>query len=267
MTILENSKCSGDQTAFPSPSDPSADLSAQPESSSGPQMSQTFEINSPPKPLTPKPKSVKSPAPPVPSGISPVKQNSPAAQSVTPHLESTKVKYRAPPPPVQPGPISPTPASSPSSVTSSPFRGAEKYTNSAETPPEVSVNGTKPRLTATNSLSSETSISANCQSTPVSPDLNLVTVSALVSSTVQGLVSPASPDKPPPTSPGPVKVPDATKASSSLASDKDPDSGIFAPSVSPVSLSQLKFTFSESPASPPGPVNKELHLRWDQHSF
>eukprot|EP00066_Takifugu_rubripes_P024117 XP_011613383.1 PREDICTED: disks large homolog 1 isoform X1 [Takifugu rubripes] len=256
LTLLENNKCSGDQTDCPTPSDPSADLSAQPESSSASQMSQASEINLPPKPLTPKPKSVKSPAPPVPSGISPVKQTSPAAS----HLESTKVKYRAPPPPVQPGAISPTEASAPSSLTSPPVSGAEKHTNSAETP-EVSVNGTKPRVTATNSLSSEASISANSQSSSVSPDLNLVTVSALVSSTIQGLVSPAGPDKPPRTSPGPVKVPDATKASPSLPSNTDPDNGIVTPSMSPISPSQGKPTFKQSPTGPAGPVNTELHLR------
>ncbi|XP_056895366.1 disks large homolog 1-like isoform X4 [Takifugu flavidus] len=256
LTLLENNKCSGDQTDCPTPSDPSADLSAQPESSSASQMSQASEINLPPKPLTPKPKSVKSPAPPVPSGISPVKQTSPAAS----HLESTKVKYRAPPPPVQPGAISPAGASAPSSLTSPPVSGAEKHTNSAETP-EVSVNGTKPRVTATNSLSSEASISANSQSSSVSPDLNLVTVSALVSSTIQGLVSPAGPDKPPRTSPGPVKVPDATKASPSLASNTDPDNGIVTPSMSPISPSQGKPTFKQSPTGPAGPVNTELHLR------
>lgn len=263
VTILESSKCSGDQTHCPTPSDPSADLSAQPESSSASQMSQASEINPPPKPLTPKPKSVKSPAPPVPSGISPVKQTSPAASSVTPHLESTKVKYRAPPPPVQPGAISP--ASSPSSPTALPVSDAEKHTNSAETP-EVSVNGTKPRVTATNSLSSEASISANSQSSSVSPDLNLVTVSALVSSTIQGLVPPAGPNKPPRTCPSPIKVPDATKASPSLASNTDPDNGIVTPSMSPISPSQGKLAFKQSPTGPAGPVNTELHLRWDQQS-
>uniref|UniRef100_A0A674NTT5 Disks large homolog 1 n=1 Tax=Takifugu rubripes TaxID=31033 RepID=A0A674NTT5_TAKRU len=55
LTLLENNKCSGDQTDCPTPSDPSADLSAQPESSSASQMSQASEINLPPKPLTPKP--------------------------------------------------------------------------------------------------------------------------------------------------------------------------------------------------------------------
>lgn len=267
LTVLENSKSSEGQAAFPTASNSSADLSAQPESSSGPQMSQLSEIDSPPKPLTPKPKSLKSPAPPVPSGISPVKQTSPAAQSVTPQSESTKVKYRAPPPPVQPGPISLTLASSPSSVTSPPLSGVEKHTNTTEAPPAVSVNGTKPRVTAPNSLSSENSISKNSQSSSLSPDLNLVTVSALVSSTIQGLVSPASPDKPPPTSPGLVKVPDTTEASANHASNKDPGNSIFTESMSPKSPSQGTFTFSQTPTGPAGPVNKELHLRWDQHSF
>lgn len=265
LTILENNKCSGDQTDCPAPSEPSADLSAQPESSSASQMSQASEINPPPKPLTPKPKSVKSPAPPVPSGISPVQQTSPAASSVAPHLESTKVKYRAPPPPVQPGAVSPTAASSPSSLPSPPVSGAEKDTNSAETP-EVSVNGTKPPVTATNSLSSEASISANSQSGSVSADLNLVTVSALVSSTIQGLVSPAGPDKPPRTSPALIKVPDATKPSPSLSSNVDPDNGMVTPSMSPISPSQGKLTFKQSSTGPAGPVNTELHLRWDQQS-
>lgn len=264
LTILENGKSSEGQAAFPTPSNSSADLSAQPESSSGPQMSQTSEIDSPAKPLTPKPKSLKSPAPPVPSGISPVKQTSPAAQSVIPHSESTKVKYRAPPPPE---PISLTLASSPSSVTSPPLSGAEKHTDATETPPEVSVNGTKPRVTATNSLSSEKSSPKNSQSSSLSPDLNLVTVSALVSSTIQGLVSPASPDKPLPTSPGLVKIPDTAKASANHASNKDPGNSIFTESMSAKSPSQGKCTFGQIPTRPAGPVNKELQLRWDQHSF
>lgn len=254
MTILENSKSEG-QAAFPTASNPSADFPAPPESSSGPQMSQTSEIDSPPKPLTPKPKSLKSPAPPVPSGISPVKQASAAAPSVKPQSESTKVKYRAPPPPVQPGPTLV------SSVTSPPLSGAEKHTSATEAPPEVSVNGTKPHGTATNSLSSENSFSKNSQSSSLPPDLNLVTVSALVSSTIQGLVSPASPDKPPPTSP------DTSKASANHASSTDPGNSIFTESMSPKSPSQAKFTSSQIPTGPAGPVNKELHLRWDQHSF
>lgn len=260
LTILENGKCSGEQTVSSSPSHTSADLSAEPESSSGSQMSQMSEISSHPKPLTPKPKSVKSPAPPVPSGISPGKQNSPAGQSVTPHSESVKVKYRAPPPPVQSGPILPAPASSPSPVTSPPASGAEKHTNSADTPTEVSANCTKPCVTATNSMSSENSLSANSQSSSLSPDFNLVTVSALVSSTIQGLVSPASPDRPPTTSPGLIKIPDATKAPSSPASNTDPGS-IFTPSMSPVSPSQGKCTVSQSPTGPAGAMNKDLHLR------
>lgn len=261
MTILENTKSSEGQLGS------SADLSAQPESSSGPQMSQTSEIDSPPKPLTPKPKSLKSPAPPVPSGISPVKQTSPAAQSVTPQSEATKVKYRAPPPPVQPAPISLTLASSPSSVTSPPLSGEEEQKSDTEAPPEVSVNGTKPRVTATNSLSSENSVSEASQSISLSPDLNLVTVSALISSTIQGLVSPTSSDTPPPTSPGLVNVPDTTKASTNHAGNKGPGNSVFAESVSPKSSSQGTFTFGQIPTGPAGPVNKELHLRWDQHSF
>lgn len=226
-------------------------------------MSQTSEINSPPKPLTPKPKSLKSPAPPVPFGISPVKQTSPAAHSVTPQSGSTKVKYRAPPPPVQPGPISLTSASSPSAVTSPPLGGAGKHTDATQAPPEVSVNGTKPRVTATNSLSSESSISKNSQSSSLSPDFNLVTVSALVSSTIQGLVSPAGPDKPPPTSPGLVKTPETPKVSTKHASNKDPGTSVLTESTSPKSPGQGKFPFSQIQAGPAGPVN----LRWDQHSL
>lgn len=225
-------------------------------------MSQASEIDSPPKPLTPKPKSLKSPAPPVPSGVSPAKQTSPAPQS-----GSTKVKYRAPPPPVQPGPTSQTLASSPSSVTPPPLSGAEKHVNAAEAPPEASVNGAKPRVAATDSLSSESAISKNSQSSSLSPDLNLVTVSALVSSTIQGLVSPASPNKPLPTGPGLVKVPDVTKASASQASSKDPGNSNSTEGMSPKSPSQGKFTSSQIPTSPAGAVNKELHLRWDHRSF
>uniref|UniRef100_A0A4W6C9X0 Disks large homolog 1 n=1 Tax=Lates calcarifer TaxID=8187 RepID=A0A4W6C9X0_LATCA len=73
LTILADSKCSVDQTDDPGnlPASHSlpVQLSAQPEASSGPLSPPVSGGPSQPKPLVPKPRSIKSPAPPIPSGI------------------------------------------------------------------------------------------------------------------------------------------------------------------------------------------------------
>ncbi|XP_044056917.1 disks large homolog 1-like isoform X3 [Siniperca chuatsi] len=279
LTILADSKCSVDQTdgpgSLPASCNLPAELSVQPQPSSGPLSPQASGGSSEPKPLAPKPKSIKSPAPPIPSGTPTTKPFSPTTKSITPQSQPSKVKYRAPVPPVQPGasislasetpkPSSPS-AATPPGVT---VNGVETPTGSIKTPPGVSLNGTKPHLTATNSdVSSESSTtSANPQGCSVSPDLNLVTVSALVSSTIQGFVSPTTPDKLTPTSTTPSTglngVTDDNIISTALVTRKDPGTGKVTPSTSPTSPNQGKFTFSScNPTVPPGPLTEEPHLR------
>uniref|UniRef100_A0A8C4HKV8 Disks large homolog 1 n=1 Tax=Dicentrarchus labrax TaxID=13489 RepID=A0A8C4HKV8_DICLA len=273
LTILEDSKSSVDQADgprnVPAPCNLPAELSAQPQPSSGPLSPQASGGSFQPKPLSPRPKSIKSPAPPIPSGAPTRKPSSPTAQSTTPQSQPAKVKYRAPLPPVQPGAskslASDTPMSSSPTVATSPgvrVNGAETPTGSIKSPPGVSLNGTtKPRLTDTNSDVSSESSTTNSQSCSVSPEVNLETVSALVSSTIQGLVSPTTPDKFTTTSPGLNRVTDATTISAALATSKDPGIGKATPSTSPTSPNQGKFTFSSrSPTVPPGPLIKGPHL-------
>ncbi|KAM7013174.1 disks large homolog 4-like [Tautogolabrus adspersus] len=274
LTILADSKSSTDDTDSPPNLTESVnvpeELPAQP--SSGPLIPQASEGSSQPKPLTPKPRSIKSPAPPIPSSASTTKPSSPTTPSVSPQSQPAKVKCRAPLPPVQHEASKPsvtdTPkASSPSAAISPGVRlnGVETPTVSITTPPGVSLNRTKPHLTATISdvFSESSTSSANPQGHPVSADLNLVTVSALVSSTVQGLVSPTTPEKPrrtstatAVTSPGFKKVSDAAIISTALAISKGPGTGKDSPSTSQTSPNQ-KFTFnSRSNTVPPGPLTK-----------
>ncbi|XP_030287978.1 disks large homolog 1 isoform X1 [Sparus aurata] len=270
LTILQDSKGSVVQTdgpwTLPAPCNLPSEPSAEPQALSGPLSSQASGGPSQPKPLTYRPKSIKSPAPPIPSGIPTTKPSSPTTQSITPPSQPAKVKYRAPLPPVQPGATkslaSDTPKPSSPSAATVTVNGAENPNGSTKPPPEVSLNGTKPQLTATNSLSSESSISsASPQKSSVSPDLNLVTVSALVSSTIQGFVPPTSPDKLTPTSSGLSRVTDDTTISTAHATSKDPGVHRVTPSMSPTSPNHGKFTFSSrSPTSPPGALTKGAHL-------
>ncbi|XP_075901299.1 disks large homolog 1 isoform X2 [Nelusetta ayraudi] len=264
FTIIQNSATSGDQTDLcPPDSDPTADPYTLPppppppqpqqqqqqqqqqpqpqpqqQPSPGPLGPEDSGTPSQPKPPAPRPRSVKSRAPPIPT----TQPASPASQS-----QPAKVKYQAPLPPAQP--------SSPSAAVSSTV--AVNGANSVKTQPAVSANGAKPRLSATGSLSSESSVaSAGPQSSAVPPDLNLVTVSALVTSTIQGLVSPtAAPDNLNPASPGRVNVSGATvspSVPSARPPGKEPRAGKLTPSTSPTSPSQEKFTFgSRSPTVPP----------------
>ncbi|XP_008297981.1 disks large homolog 1-like [Stegastes partitus] len=273
LTILADSKHSADQLDGPGKLSASCNLPAEP--STQPQPSTTplspQASGGPPqtKPLTPKPRSIKSPAPPVPSGIPATKQSSPTTQSST--TQSVKVKYRAPLPPVQPGTSTSVVAdtskpSSPSGATSLGVSSVQTPSSSIKTSPGVVLNGSKPHLTAASSGGTSDS-STSPQSLSASPDLNLVTVSALVSGTIQGLVSPTTPDKltpsstTPNTSPGLSRVTDATVVSPPLTSPKDPGLGKVTPSLSPTSPNYGKFTFSSrSPTSPPGQLNKGPHL-------
>ncbi|KAL7397031.1 hypothetical protein ABVT39_015479 [Epinephelus coioides] len=274
LTILADSKSSVDQRHVPQ-SPPASynlpiELSAQQQPHSVPLSPQASGGSPQPKPLTPRPKSVKSHAAPLPSGTHAAKPSSPTSQPIAPDLQPAKVKYRAPLPPVDPGaskllasetslPASP---SSPISPTVT-LNGVETPTGSIKTPPGASLNGAKPRLTATNSNISSGSSTTSANPHSDSPDLNLVTVSALVSSTIQGLVSPTTPSKLTPTSTTPItspgfnRVTDASPVSTALETNRDPGLGKVTPSMSPTSPNQGKFTFSSrSPTGPPGPLTK-----------
>ncbi|XP_039984110.1 disks large homolog 1-like isoform X2 [Xiphias gladius] len=274
LTILADRKCSLDHTDGPGDLPVScnlpAQLSAQQHASSGPLSPPASEGPPKPKSPAPKPRSIKAPAPPIPCGIAPTKLSSPTPQSSSP--QPTKVKYRAPLPPDQSGGSKSTTAetSKPLSPSTAASNCVENPAGYIKSPPAVSLNGTKPHFTATTSgVSSEsTATSANAQSPPASPDLNLVTVSALVSSTIQGLVSPTTPDKlsptstTPSTSPGPNRVTDARFISSAPTTSKDPGLGKVTPSTSPTGPSQGELTFSSlSPTGPPGPLTKGPDLR------
>ncbi|XP_054459303.1 disks large homolog 1-like [Anoplopoma fimbria] len=281
LTILADSKSSVDQIDGQlnviASSDPLTELPSQPQLSSGPLSPQSSGGSPPPKPLSPKPKSVKSHAAPLPSERPTSKPSSPTTQSVSPQSPPGKVKYRAPPPPVQPGAskslASETPVpSSPSNAPSSPgvtVSGVGTPTGSIKKPPRASLNGTKPHLIATNSnASSESSVSsANRQSDSVSPDPNLVTVSALISGTIQGFVFSPTPDNltptstTPSTSPGLNRFTDATIVSTALPTSEDPGISKVTHSTSPTSPNRGKFTFSSrSPTGPPGPLTIGPHL-------
>uniref|UniRef100_A0A3B4YLN6 Mucin-2-like n=3 Tax=Seriola TaxID=8160 RepID=A0A3B4YLN6_SERLL len=269
LTILTDNKRSGDQLDGPGVLSASCNLPeqlpAQPQSSPGPESPLASPPGSPqPKSIAPKPRSIKSPAPPIPSGIPPKKPSSPTTQSSTPQSQPAKVKYRAPLPPVQSG-ASAAETFKPSSPSAATVNGVETPTGSIKTPPAVSLNGAKPHLTATSSESSTTS--TNPPSLPAAPDLNLVTVSALVSSTIQGLMPPTTSDKLTPTNTTPStgpdldRVTDAAVISTGVTTSRDPGLGKVTPSTSPASPTQGKFTFSSlSPTSPPGPLTKGPHL-------
>ncbi|KAG7514523.1 disks large-like 1-like isoform X1 [Solea senegalensis] len=264
LTILADGKCSVDQTDGSEGLSESSNLSTllpdQPQALSGSLTPLTCGEQNQPTPLVRKPRSIKSPAPPVPPGIAPhISETQPS----TPQPHSAKVKYRAPIPPVQTEDSKSTetsPLSSPSAAT---VNGVETHAGYIKTPPAVSLNGTKRKLTATNSgaSSESSSTSVNPQSLPASPGLKQVTVSALVSSSIQGLLSPTTPDKPTATTPitsrGPNRLIDAAAPTTS----KDPGLGKVTPSTSPTSPNQGKFTFSNlSPTGPPGPLTKGPHL-------
>ncbi|KAM9384557.1 disks large homolog 4-like isoform 2-T2 [Pholidichthys leucotaenia] len=233
LTIRADSKCSVDQTQDPRSLPDSHSLPAS--SSAEPQMQ-----------LTPKPRSFKSPAPPVPSATPRAK---PSPDSSTPESQPAKVKYRAPLPPVQPAP----PTSCPPSGSTSPG----VMVNNVESPSGsvragVSQNGTKLHLAAAHSgVSSDSSAG--------SPERSMATVSALVSGTIQGLVSPTTPYKPTPTSPttgpssGLSRVADAAMVSPAPTARRGAGPGRVTPSASPTSPTLGKFTFSSRSPTSKGP--------------
>ncbi|XP_035996750.1 disks large homolog 1 isoform X4 [Fundulus heteroclitus] len=207
-----------------------------------------------------KTKSVKPPSPPKPTGATSKPLSSPTRQPSIPQSHPAKAKYRAPPPPTQAGSIKPVEGviskpSSPSAATSSSVTVSSIENVSAST--KTSQNGPSPDVTATKSEST-----TNAQNPPVSKDPNLVTVSALVSSTIQGIVSPTTPGKTTPASiaptasPGPGTVSGAD-VSTTVSSSKDPGASKVSPSKSPTSPNHGKSTFeSKSPTSPSSKLSK-----------
>nr|XP_019954113.1 PREDICTED: disks large homolog 1 isoform X1 [Paralichthys olivaceus] len=270
LSILADSKCSVEQAAgpggLPAASNLPAQIPDQPQASSAPPSPPASSESAQPKPLTPKPRSIKhQPAPPIPG----TPRYSPTTQPGSPQSQQAKVKYRAPLPPVQSGASKSSTAetSKPSSPPAAGVNGVGTPTGSIKTPLSESLNGTKRLLTPTNSgASSENSnISENPQILPASPDLKLVTVSALISSTIQGLVSPTTPDKLTPTGPTPSTSPGLNRVKDtaviSTALSKDPGSGKFTPNTSPTSPNQGIFSFSNlSPTAPPRPLTTGPHL-------
>uniref|UniRef100_A0A3B3BVL1 Disks large homolog 1 n=1 Tax=Oryzias melastigma TaxID=30732 RepID=A0A3B3BVL1_ORYME len=258
LTILADSKHSVNQIEVPGkvapPCNFPADVSVQSPPLSAPLSPQAPGTAAQPKPITPKPRSLKYPAPPVPSASPTVKASSPTSQSGTP--QSKSVKYRAPPPPIQLG-GSKTPqtssSSSPSVVTASSDTVNSTEQNPKKTSPGMSPNGTKSPVVTSTSPGVSSESNAKIQSLPATPDRT--TVSALVSSTIQGLVSPATPDKTIPTSPlnaqkGPSAVKGAIEVSSGLSPNNDAE--LSKTSLkSPASPTEEKFTFGgRSPTSP-----------------
>ncbi|XP_041861802.1 disks large homolog 1-like isoform X2 [Melanotaenia boesemani] len=276
MTILADSKCSLDQIdspgKVPDPCNLPGDPSAHPQPSSSPMTPQASNQPTQPKQLANKPKSFKSPAPPVPSGAKPY---SPTAQSSIPQSQSIKVKYRAPLPPVQPGASKSLEAETCKPSSSSVATSFKVNVNNENTPtspqktsPGVSENGIKTHVTAASSgVSSEASTKP--QSLPASPNLNLVTVSALITSTVQGLVSSTTQDKPnttsSTTSQGLSTAAEtavvSTSHPTSSGSNKDPGLDRVSPNKSPTSSEHGKLTFGgRSPTNPPAKLNKGSQL-------
>uniref|UniRef100_A0A3P9LX19 Disks large homolog 1 n=1 Tax=Oryzias latipes TaxID=8090 RepID=A0A3P9LX19_ORYLA len=260
LTILADSKHSVNRIEVPAkvaaPCNFPADLSVQPQPLSAPVSPQAPDTAGQAKPITPKPRSLKYPAPPVPSTSPTVKASSPASQCGTP--QSKSVKYRAPPPPIQLEASKPpqTSNSSSSSVVTA-FIDTVNNTepNPKKTSHGMSPNGTKSHVISTSSgFSSESN--AKLQSLPATPDRNLETVSALVSGTIQSLLPPATPDKSVPNSPlsaqkGPKTVKGAIDASSGLSPNKDAELSKASLSKSPASPTDEKFPFScRSPTSP-----------------
>uniref|UniRef100_A0A3P8WRF4 Disks large homolog 1 n=1 Tax=Cynoglossus semilaevis TaxID=244447 RepID=A0A3P8WRF4_CYNSE len=247
LTIHADSKLSSDQVDGSGALSESCYLPAQQEDAppSPPSASSSSGTS-----LVSKPRSIKSPAPPIPSEIPP---HSSKTQSSPDQSQAAKVKYCAPPPPAQCGDFKPGAAESVA-------KGEGSPAGSSKSPPVVSVNGTRKHLSPAEG-------SAGPQNLPASPDPKQMTVSALVSSTIESFLSPSNLGKlsptcsPPSTSPGPHRGTDTAPISKSLVTSKDSGSGKVTPSTSPTSLNQGKFTFSNlSPTSPPGSTTRGSRL-------
>nr|XP_057930047.1 disks large homolog 1-like isoform X6 [Doryrhamphus excisus] len=277
FTIVADSQCSPDPTAdtvtSPSSDDIVPEISAAPVPTSGSTTPLTHGGTSQPQYISPKPKSIKSPAPPIPTPTK--KPSSPPPQSQS---QPAKVKYRAPPPPLQDGSLKPivSEISKPSSPSASTNAVTEKgvasctIPSSLKTQNQISPNDANTPLDAnTTSVSSDCSLTIADQQKSPATSADLATVSNLVLGTIQGLVSHTTPDKhsqsstTPHTSPTTNTVTDATFFTSTTKDPglgKNPDSSKDSPRTSPVTPSQGKPIFGiYSPTSPSGPQSKGPH--------
>ncbi|XP_077440921.1 disks large homolog 1 isoform X4 [Vanacampus margaritifer] len=265
LTILADSQSSTELTADtvtpPSSDNLVAEFTAVPE----PTFSQLPPPDSggpnQPKCISPKPKSIKSPAPPIPS-MAPTKQPvSPTLQSSISQPEPAMVKYRAPPPPFQDGVLmsTVTDISKPSSPTATTTnKGVASCTDPLSiTQNAIPQNGTNEPLDATNTvLPSECSSTTPEQQKSHTSATDLATVSSLVTGTIQGLVLHCTPDNLTQLStsnhisPSNNTVADAPILTSILSANEEQGSGKNTQKSSPKAPSPLKLTFgSHSPTS------------------
>ncbi|XP_077389399.1 disks large homolog 4-like isoform X3 [Festucalex cinctus] len=231
-----------------------------------------------PKYISPKPKSIKSPAPPIPSVAATEQPVSPTLQSSISQPEPVKVKYRAPPPPFQDGVLTVTDISQPSSPSVTTAVITKKGVAPCTDPPSVTQNaipqnGTNKPLDANNTvLPSECSSTTLEQQKSRTSPADLVTVSSLVMGTIQGLVSNSTPDQltqpgtTPHISPSTNTVADAAILTSTLMANEDQGPSKITPKSSPKTPSPLKLTFdshsptclsvqqSKGPHKSPGPL-------------
>ncbi|XP_019720261.1 disks large homolog 1-like isoform X4 [Hippocampus comes] len=275
LTILADNQSSPKLIAEAVTSPSSVNLQAEFAAVSEPTSSQlpnpTSGGLSQPKCISPKPKSIKSPAPSLPS-VTPTKQPaSPPSQSCVSQSQPNKVKYRAPPPPIQDRDLTSTVVdiSNPSSPSANTSGAMKNGVISCTEPPSITQNsfpqnGSNAPLDATNIVSpSECSSTAPEQQTSLTSPTDLVTVSSLVLGTIQGLMSHSTPDKltqpstTPHTSLDPNTITAATIFTSTVTANEDGGSGKNTPVSSPMTPSQLKFTSGRhSPINPSEPQSK-----------
>ncbi|XP_047230355.1 disks large homolog 4-like isoform X2 [Girardinichthys multiradiatus] len=260
LTILQDSQCTVD-----SPEKPPAPCIIPAEQSPHQQTFSPLSSLASGEPSQPcKPKSIKSPSSPNQTGEPAKTLSSPTRQSSITQSHPAEVKYRAPPPPVQAG--SSKSVEGVISKPSSPFvaMSSSVTVSSVENPSpstKTSQNGTNTFVTTTKSENI-----ANQQNLSASKDLNLMTVSALISSTIQGLVPPTTPDKSTPTSITPTTSPSLSTVSGVCVSTagsscKEPGTSKVIASKGPTSPNHGKFTFeSKSPTSPSAKLSKGFNL-------
>lgn len=241
LTILQDSQCSVDtHDKLPAPCSLPAEQAPQQQTPFSPASPSTSgEPSQPTKPKLPSsPNQTGEPIKTLPSST---------RQLSIPESHPAKVKYRAPPPPIQPGSSKSSEGviskpSSPSAVIAS-----SVTVSSVENPGALTQTSQDPTNSHVTSAKSESTTNP-----PASKDLNLVTVSALVSSTIQGLVSPTTPDKTTPTSIPPTASPSLTAVSGAIISTAETQDSK-EPGTSKVSA-------SKSPTSPSAKLSKGSHL-------
>ncbi|XP_061831625.1 disks large homolog 4-like isoform X3 [Nerophis lumbriciformis] len=271
FTIVADSQCSpnliGDTVTPPSSDNVLSENSALPVPASGSRTTVTNAGTSQPKDISPKPKSIKSPAPQIPTPTK--KPHSPPPQSQS---QPAKVKNRAPPPPIQDGSFKSKGAdiSKPSSPFTCPTAVTEKGVASYTVPPllktqnQISPNGANTTQDANEtSVSSEFSSSVVDQQKSSTSPADLATVSSLAIGTLQGFIAYTTPENATlHSSPTNHTVTDATlfALTEDPGSGKNQDSSKNSPKTSPMTPSQGKFTYcTPSPISPSGLQRKGSH--------